>query len=103
MHIEQHQRIQQASMQLATEKSILQQQTRSEELNDKMLSNLKIGMIVDARDGNSLFTAKILSIDAADQTYRICWTCDDSITHRLPFSSIYLKEYEDLNERKEEL
>ena len=98
--LQQQQRLQQELLQQTTDEVILEQQVMRVDLRNQMLSTLKVGMVVDARDGNSLFTAKIISIDIEDETCCIRWLCDDTVTDRQPLCSIYVKDdIEQIDER----
>lgn len=52
----------------------------------------KAGMIVDGRDGNSSFVCEILQVNIGDETCDVKWACDGSITKRLPYCALSIRD-----------
>lgn len=52
----------------------------------------KVGMVVEGRDGNSMFDCEILQVNHADESCDVKWLCDSTVTNRLPYCALYLKD-----------
>ena len=52
----------------------------------------QVGMLVDGRDGNSLFECEILSVNIEDESCDVKWMCDGNVTKRLPYCALYLHD-----------
>jgi hypothetical protein len=52
----------------------------------------KVGMVVEGRDGNSLFDCEILQVNHEDESCNVRWLCDSTVTNRLPYCALYMKD-----------
>lgn len=53
----------------------------------------KVGMVVEGRDGNSLFDCEIVNVNYEDESCNVRWLCDSTVTNRLPYCALYLKDW----------